>query len=144
MIIIISCKMFLAIGIALQKWYFRYCAWYRCHSRWHGGRNAISVDTQRRFCALPGYWPFGREIHRSAVNLPQQRPLTRSFNVFFDRGLNKRLSKQSRHWWFETPSCSLWRHCNVFLMLLIAGHWPEFEIFTVLQTVFNLFKLWLR
>ena len=25
----------------------------------------------------------------------------------------KRLSKQSWGWWFETPSCSLWRHCNV-------------------------------
>ena len=31
--------------------------------------------------------------------------------------LNKRLSKQSWGWLFETPSCSLWRHCNgVFLM----------------------------
>ena len=27
--------------------------------------------------------------------------------------LNKRLSKQSWGWWFETPSCSLWRHCRV-------------------------------
>ena len=26
--------------------------------------------------------------------------------------LNKRLSKQSWGWWFESPSCSLWRHCN--------------------------------
>ena len=26
--------------------------------------------------------------------------------------LNKRLSKQSWDWWFETPSRSLWRHCN--------------------------------
>ena len=24
----------------------------------------------------------------------------------------KRLSKESGHWWFETPSCSLWHHCN--------------------------------
>ena len=42
---------------------------------------------------------------------PSQRPVMRSFDVFFDLRLNKRLSKQSRHWWFETPSCSLWRHC---------------------------------
>ena len=28
--------------------------------------------------------------------------------------LNKRLSKQSWGWWFETPSRSLWRHCNDF------------------------------
>ena len=28
------------------------------------------------------------------------------------RVLNKRLCKQSWGWWFETPSRSLWRHCN--------------------------------
>ena len=32
--------------------------------------------------------------------------------IFFDQGLNKQLSKQSRPRWFETPSRSLWRHCN--------------------------------
>ena len=42
-----------------------------------------------------------------------QRPVTRSFDVFFDLRLDKRLSKQLWGWWFETPSCSLWRHCNV-------------------------------
>ena len=42
---------------------------------------------------------------------PAQRPVTRSFDVFFDLCLNKRLSKQSWGWWFETPSRSLWRHC---------------------------------
>ena len=42
-----------------------------------------------------------------------QRPVTRSFGVFFDLDLNKRLSKQSKRWGFETPSCSLWRHRNV-------------------------------
>ena len=43
---------------------------------------------------------------------PAQRPVTRSFDVFFDLRPNKRLSKQSRCWWFETPSSPLWRHCN--------------------------------
>ena len=43
---------------------------------------------------------------------PSQRPVTRSFDVFFNLRLNKGLSKQSWGWWFETPSCSLWRHCN--------------------------------
>ena len=46
-------------------------------------------------------------------DFPAQRPVTRSFDVFFDLRLNKRLSKQWWGWWFETPSCSLWRHCNV-------------------------------
>ena len=41
---------------------------------------------------------------------PSQRPVTRSFDVFFDICLGNRLSKQSTGWWFETPSRSLWRH----------------------------------
>ena len=44
---------------------------------------------------------------------PTQRPVTRSFDVFFDVRLNKRLCKQPWGWWFETPSWSLWRQCNV-------------------------------
>ena len=58
---------------------------------------------------------------------PSQRPMTRSFDVFFDLRLNKRLSKQSRRWWFETTSHSLWRHgngmmsCN--LRQCITNHW---------------------
>ena len=42
---------------------------------------------------------------------PAQRPVTRSFGVFFDMRLNKR-SKQSRGWWFETLSLPLWHHRN--------------------------------
>ena len=44
---------------------------------------------------------------------PSQRPVTWNVNVFFDLRLNRRLSKQSRRWWFETPSRLLWGHCNV-------------------------------
>ena len=44
---------------------------------------------------------------------PLQRPVTRNFDVFFDLRLNRQLSKQSKRQWFETPSRSLWRHCNV-------------------------------
>ena len=43
---------------------------------------------------------------------PAQRPVTRSFDVFVDLHLNKRLSKQSWDWWFETPVRPLRRHCN--------------------------------
>ena len=41
-----------------------------------------------------------------------QRPVTRSFDVSFDLRLNQQMSKPWWRWWFETPSCSLWRHCN--------------------------------
>ena len=43
---------------------------------------------------------------------PAQRPVTRSFDVFFNVRVNKQLSKQSRCRWFETPWRSLWRHYN--------------------------------
>ena len=46
-----------------------------------------------------------------------QRPVTRSFDVYFDLRPNKRLSKQSWGWWFETPSSSLWCHRNVICVL---------------------------
>ena len=41
-----------------------------------------------------------------------QRPVTRSFDIFFDLRPNKRLSKQWWGWWFETLSRPLWRHGN--------------------------------
>ena len=45
-----------------------------------------------------------------------QRPVTRSFDFFFDPRLNKWLSKQSWGWRFETLSWPLRRHCNVIIM----------------------------
>ena len=45
-------------------------------------------------------------------DFPTHRPVTRSFDIFVDLRLNKRLSKQPSGWWFETPSWPLWRQCN--------------------------------
>ena len=53
---------------------------------------------------------------------PAQRPVTRSLCVFFDLRLNKRLSKQSWGWWFETLSRPLWRHSNVL------AKWAEIPV----------------
>ena len=55
---------------------------------------------------------------------PAQRPVTRSFDVFFDLRLNKRLSKQPWGWWFETPPWSLWRHRMVLLLALCHRRFP--------------------
>ena len=52
---------------------------------------------------------------------PTQRPVTRSFDVYLDLRLNKRLSKQWWGWWFATPSWSLWCQCNVKLLLHLPG-----------------------
>ena len=67
----------------------------------------------------------------SPVNgeFPAQRPVTRSFDVFFDLHLNKWLSEQSGGWWFEAPPCPLWRHCNeqprpIFLCF-VSGEWSH-------------------
>ena len=61
---------------------------------------------------FPHYWPFVRGIHRSRW-IPRTKASDAEFDVFFDLRLNKRLSKQPWGWWFETPSWSLWRQCNV-------------------------------
>ena len=49
--------------------------------------------------------------------VPLRRPVTRSFDFFFDLRLNKRLSKESRRRWIETPPRWLWCHCNGFCRL---------------------------
>ena len=48
-----------------------------------------------------------------------QRPVTQSFEVFFDLRLNKRLNKQSQGWWFEMPPRPLWRHYNAEADLIL-------------------------
>ena len=62
---------------------------------------------------------------------PSQRPVTRSFDVFFDPRLNKRLSKQSWGWWFETPWRSSWRHCNAWaswLRVEVTDAWVWWQL----------------
>ena len=61
---------------------------------------------------FPRYWPFVRGIHRSPVNSPHKGQWRGALMFSLICSLNKRFSKQSWGWWFETPSRSLWRHCN--------------------------------
>ena len=72
---------------------------------------------------------------------PSQRPVTRSFDVFFDLRLNKRMSKQRWGWRFETPSCSLWRHCNVYAAELWytehAGLWTKCQLFNPISLIYK-------
>ena len=49
---------------------------------------------------------------------PTQRPVTRSFDGYFNLRVNKQWSKQSWGWWFETPSCPLWRQSNDIVTFL--------------------------
>ena len=68
------------------------------------------VDKWRHF---PRYWPFERGIHRSPVNSLHKGKWRRALMLFLSAP-EKRLSKQSRGWWFETPSRPLWHHCNEY------------------------------
>ena len=62
------------------------------------------------FSALLALCVWGEPLVTGEIS--SQKPVTRNIDVFFDVCLNKRLSKQSRCRLFETPYCSLWRHCN--------------------------------
>ena len=81
---------------------------------------------------------------------PSQRPVTLNFDVFFDPRLNKRLSKQSRRQWFETPSLSLWRHCNnpgiaiIALMVLMALSTLAYQVLSVPHKSSNRTYPWWR
>ena len=59
---------------------------------------------------------------------PTQRPVTWSFNFFFDLHLKWHLGKQCWGWWFETPSHPLWRYCNENCMFHgNAMPWKRFQ-----------------
>ena len=59
-------------------------------------------------------------------------PLTKASDAelwcFLWSRLNKRLSKQSWDWWVETPSRSLWRHCNDPLKTYQLGVWKTYGL----------------
>ena len=83
--------------------------WYHCWSWWRHQMETFSALLA--ICAgnppVPG-------------DFPAQRPVTRSFDIFFDLRLNKRFSKQSWGWWFETlPShydvTVMWFHCSTMI-----------------------------
>ena len=74
----------------------------------------ISVhDDVMKWKHFPRYWPFVRGIHRSPVNSLHKGQWRGALMFSLICALNKRLSKQSWGWLFETLLCSLWRHCNV-------------------------------
>ena len=60
---------------------------------------------------FPRNWPFVRGILRSPVN-SSHKASDAELWCFLWSARNKRLSKQWWGWWFETLSCSLWRHRN--------------------------------
>ena len=80
-----------------------------CHHMASLGHNAWWRHQMETFSALLAICAGNSPV---PGDFPTQRPVTRSFDVFFNLCLNKRLRKQSWRWWFETLSRPLWRHCN--------------------------------
>ena len=93
------------------------------HTGPHKGNSWWSVTTCHRVIQRWTWWRHQMEAFSALLAIcagnspvpgefPTQRPVTRSFDVYFDLRLNKRLCKQSWGWWFETLLCPLWRHSN--------------------------------
>ena len=83
----------------------------------------LKLEIWQWYCILFTWWRHQMETFSALLAIcagnspvpgefPTQRPVTRSFDVYFDLRPNNRWSKQSWGWWFETASCLLWRHRN--------------------------------
>ena len=102
---------------------------------WHA--NSFTT-TAKSFRADRPWWRHQMETFSALVTIcagnspisgefPAQRPVTRSFDVFFDLGLNKRLSKPSCGWWFETLPRPLWRHSNVECRAYVCAYRQKYS-----------------
>ena len=105
---------------------------FRPHMRYTYGMTMVNRlhDDVIKWKHFLRYWPFVRGIHRSQVN-SLHKGQWRGALMFSLLGLNKRLSKQSWGWWFETLSSPLWRHCNGQIVCavfntLVPVKWPAY------------------
>ena len=73
--------------------------------------------------------PFVQEKSPVTGEFPAQRPVTWSFDVFFDLHLNKQLSKQ---WWGWRRHCA---HYDVTVIYLSRSCWPNLSLIPGLNTV---------
>ena len=89
--------------------------------------------------ALTEWWRHQRETFSASLAIcagnspvpggfPAQRPVMHSNDVFFDLRLNKRLSQQSKGWWFETLSFPLCCNCNGWTYDRRAVHVRQFSV----------------
>ena len=80
--------------------------------RYNGNR--LYHDDVIKWKHFSRYWPFVQGIHRSSVNSPHKGQWRETLMFSLICALNKRLNKQWWGCWVETPSQSLWHHCNDF------------------------------
>ena len=90
-----SCELeSIVYGQVMKQWYTLYVSLYSY---------SYDVIKWRHF---PHYWPIGEFTGHQWI--PLTKASDTSTDVLFDLRLNKRLSKQSRRRWFETPLRFLW------------------------------------
>ena len=95
-------------------WHF-ICSWALFHTSWadmlrHIVAMCMMTSSNGNISALLTLCAGNSPV---TIEFPAQKPVTLSFGVFFDLRPNKRSSKQSWGWWFETPSRPLLRQCDV-------------------------------
>ena len=112
----------------------------------------FATDPSSTRCGVNSWWrhqvgTFSALLAICAGNLPvtgefpAQRPVTRIFDFSLIYALNKRLSKQSWGWWFETQSRSSWRDCNVSPLQLNGRHFVD-DIFICISVNENCVFWW--
>ena len=78
-------------------------------------RNTWGIHDVIKWKYFPRYWPFVWGIRRSPANSPHKGQWHRALMFSVICAWKKKqlpMSKQPWGWRFETPSRSLWRHCN--------------------------------
>ena len=120
----------IALRLCMLNWFVKMelCIYILHHS---------SHDDVIKWKHFPRYWPFVL-----TSEFPSQRPVTRSFDVFFDLRLSKRLSKQSRRRWFEMPSHSLWSHCSEIWHGVGCWNPPSIEMKHTRLNIIKLMMAW--
>ena len=76
-----------------------------------GGRDKMNAISQTTFWNA-FYWMKIFNFDPNSIEIYSQGPSSLGLIELTYGGLVWRLSKQSWDWWVETPSRSLWRHCN--------------------------------
>ena len=103
---------FLTASLRIKLWPLWDCSWY---SHMH--------DDVIQWKHSPRYWLFVRGIHQSSVNSPHKGQWRGALMFSLICAWINGWVNKSYGWWFETPSRSLWRHCNG-----LSVHWNSFVV----------------
>ena len=84
----------------------------KCNIRYKVNLIKMQSNDVIKWKHFPRYWLFVRGIHWSLVDSLHKSKWRGALMVFFICAWINGWAN-TRHWWFGTPSCSLWCHCNV-------------------------------